>query len=324
MSIEVVQELAKNDFQAVNAKILTALQSDVVLINQIGRYIVSSGGKRLRPLIALLSARAAGYQGEDHITAAALIEFIHTATLLHDDVVDHSDMRRGRETANELWGNEAAVLVGDFIYTRSFQMMVSLDSMPIMKILSNATNIIAEGEVMQLMNIGDPDTTEENYMNVIYSKTAKLFEASGAVAAIIAREAGGNDYEEALATYGMYLGTAFQLIDDILDYTASAEEMGKNTGDDLAEGKPTLPLIYAMRAGSEEDAALIKDALTNADISKLEPILKVVEKTKSLDYTHGVAVEQAKMAIKALDPLPESDYKEALKTLANYAVERKF
>lgn len=324
MSIEVVQELAKNDFQAVNAKILTALQSDVVLINQIGRYIVSSGGKRLRPLIALLSARAAGYQGEDHITAAALIEFIHTATLLHDDVVDHSDMRRGRETANELWGNEAAVLVGDFIYTRSFQMMVSLDSMPIMKILSNATNIIAEGEVMQLMNIGDPDTTEENYMNVIYSKTAKLFEASGAVAAIIAREAGGNDYEEALATYGMYLGTAFQLIDDILDYTASAEEMGKNTGDDLAEGKPTLPLIYAMRAGSEEDAALIKDALTNADISKLEPILKVVEKTKSLDYTHSVAVEQAKMAIKALDPLPESDYKEALKTLANYAVERKF
>ena len=324
MSIEAVQALAKSDFDAVNRKILSALQSDVVLINQIGFYITSSGGKRLRPLIALLAARAAGYQGEDHITAAALIEFIHTATLLHDDVVDHSDMRRGRETANELWGNEAAVLVGDFIYTRSFQMMVSLDSMPIMKILSNATNIIAEGEVMQLMNTGDPDTTDENYMNVIYSKTAKLFEASGAVAAIIAREAGGNDYEEALATYGMYLGTAFQLIDDILDYTASAEEMGKNTGDDLAEGKPTLPLIYAMRAGSEEDAALIKDALTNADISKLEPILKVVEKTKSLDYTHSVAVEQAKMAIKALDPLPESDYKEALKTLANYAVERKF
>lgn len=184
MSIEAVQALAKDDFSAVNQKILTALYSEVVLINQVGQYIVSSGGKRLRPLITLLAARAAGYEGEGHITAATLIEFIHTATLLHDDVVDHSDMRRGRETANELWGNEAAVLVGDFIYTRSFQMMVSLQSMPIMNILSDATNIIAEGEVMQLMNIGDPDTTEENYMNVIYSKTAKLFEASGAVAGI--------------------------------------------------------------------------------------------------------------------------------------------
>lgn len=324
MSIEAVQTLAKDDFSAVNQKILTALHSDVVLINQVGQYIVSSGGKRLRPLITLLAARAAGYEGEGHITAAALIEFIHTATLLHDDVVDHSDMRRGRETANELWGNEAAVLVGDFIYTRSFQMMVSLNSMPIMNILSDATNIIAEGEVMQLMNIGDPDTTEENYMNVIYSKTAKLFEASGAVAGILTKEAGGNDYEEALATYGMYLGTAFQLVDDILDYSASSEEMGKNTGDDLAEGKPTLPLIYAMRAGTKEDAALIKDALVNADISKLDSILEVVERTKSLDYTHSVAVKQAELAIEALAELPESAYKEALKTLANYAVIRKF
>lgn len=324
MSIEAVQALAKRDFTAVNQKILTALHSDVVLINQVGQYIVSSGGKRLRPLITLLAARAAGYEGEGHITAAALIEFIHTATLLHDDVVDHSDMRRGRETANELWGNEAAVLVGDFIYTRSFQMMVSLDSMPIMRILSDATNVIAEGEVMQLMNIGDPDTTEENYMNVIYSKTARLFEAAGAVAGILTREAGGEDFEKALATYGMYLGTAFQLIDDILDYTATAAEMGKNTGDDLAEGKPTLPLIYAMQAGTAEDAALIQDALVNADISKLDAILEVIAKTKSLDYTHSVAVEQAKLAIEALAPLPDSPYKEALKTLANYAVERKF
>lgn len=323
MSIEAVQTLAKDDFAAVNQKILSALHSDVVLINQVGQYIVSSGGKRIRPLITLLAARAAGYQGEGHITAAALIEFIHTATLLHDDVVDHSDMRRGRETANELWGNEAAVLVGDFIYTRSFQMMVSLNSMDIMNILSDATNIIAEGEVMQLMNIGDPDTTEENYMNVIYSKTAKLFEASGATAGILTREAGGEDFAEALATYGMYLGTAFQLVDDILDYSASSEEMGKNTGDDLAEGKPTLPLIYAMRAGTAEEAELIKDALVNADISKLASILAVVERTKSLDYTHNVAVKQAKLAIEALNPLPESPYKEALKTLANYAVIRK-
>lgn len=324
MSIEAVQQLIQEDFKQVNETILEALKSDVVLINEIGKYIVYSGGKRMRPMIALLCARAAGYKGNDHITAAALIEFIHTATLLHDDVVDHSDMRRGRDTANAIWGNEAAVLVGDFIYTRSFQMMVSLNSMPIMQILSNATNIIAEGEVMQLLNIGDPDTTEENYMNVIYSKTAKLFEASGSVAAIIAREAGEQDYEKALADYGMYLGTAFQLIDDILDYTASAEEMGKNTGDDLAEGKPTLPLIYAMRAGSNEDAALIKEALTNADISKLDAILAIIEKTKSIDYTHLVAVEQAKKAIEALAPLPDSPYKEALVTLAQYAVERTF
>lgn len=324
MSIEAVQALAKNDFDAVNQKILTSLHSEVVLINQVGQYIVSSGGKRLRPLITLLAARAAGYEGDKHITAATLVEFIHTATLLHDDVVDHSDMRRGRETANELWGNEAAVLVGDFIYTRSFQMMVSLDSMPIMNILSDATNVIAEGEVMQLMNIGDPDTTEENYMNVIYSKTARLFEAAGAVAGIIAKEAGNSDYENALATYGMYLGTAFQLVDDILDYTATAAEMGKNTGDDLAEGKPTLPLIYAMRAGTEDEAELIKDALTNADISKLDSIMKVIEQTKSLDYTHSVAVKQAELAIDALAILPDSPYKEALKTLANYAVARKF
>lgn len=324
MSIEAVQALAKNDFDAVNQKILTALHSEVVLINQVGQYIVSSGGKRLRPLITLLAARAAGYEGDKHITAATLVEFIHTATLLHDDVVDHSDMRRGRETANELWGNEAAVLVGDFIYTRSFQMMVSLNSMPIMNILSDATNVIAEGEVMQLMNIGDPDTTEENYMNVIYSKTARLFEAAGAVAGIIAKEAGNTDYEKALATYGMYLGTAFQLVDDILDYTATAAEMGKNTGDDLAEGKPTLPLIYAMRAGTQDEAELIKDALTNADISKLDSIMKVIEQTKSLDYTHSVAVKQATLAIDALSILPDSPYKEALKTLANYAVARKF
>lgn len=324
MSIEAVQALAKNDFSAVNQKILTALHSEVVLINQVGQYIVSSGGKRLRPLITLLAARAAGYEGDKHITAAALIEFIHTATLLHDDVVDHSDMRRGRETANELWGNEAAVLVGDFIYTRSFQMMVSLNSMPIMDVLSDATNVIAEGEVMQLMNIGDPDTTEENYMNVIYSKTARLFEAAGGVASIISREEGGKDYYKALSTYGMYLGTAFQLIDDILDYTATAAEMGKNTGDDLAEGKPTLPLIYAMRAGSSEEAALIQDALVNADISKLDSIMQVIERTKSLDYTHSVAVKQAELAIEALAELPESPYKDALKTLANYAVIRKF
>lgn len=324
MSIETVQKLIEDDFTAVNQKILQALKSEVVLINEVGKYIVYSGGKRIRPIIALLCAKAAGYKEDKHITVAALIEFIHTATLLHDDVVDHSDMRRGKETANEIWGNEAAVLVGDFIYTRSFQMMASLDSLPVIDVLADATNIIAEGEVMQLMNIGDPDTTEETYMNVIYSKTAKLFEAAGGVAGIIARENGLPDYEKALSLYGMYLGTAFQLIDDILDYTAQGEVLGKNRGDDLAEGKPTLPVIHAMREAESSDSQLIHQALIEGDREKLEVIVTILEKTQSLEYTYKMAKKQAELAIQAIDDLPESPYKSALKTLAHYSVERSF
>lgn len=321
-----VQELIKEDFNKVNEAIMSALSSDVALINELGAYIIMSGGKRLRPMITVLCAKAANYTGDNHIKAAALIEFIHTATLLHDDVVDHSDLRRGRETANAIWGNEASVLVGDFLYTRAFEMMVSLNSMPIMKTLAEATNRIAEGEVLQLLNIKEPDITEENYFNVIYSKTAKLFEAAAEVAGIMAHENNNQPASNinALKDYGRYLGTAFQLLDDILDYTTSSDVMGKNTGDDLAEGKPTLPLIYAIKKGTEAQQKVIRDALLNADISKIDEILAIIADTKSLEYTYEKACEQVELAVKAIANIAESPYKEALIRLAHYAIERKF
>ena len=244
MDFKAIQTLTANDMAKVNETIQAQLNSDVSLINQLGFYIVSGGGKRLRPLLALLSARALGYQGEAHITSAAFIEFIHTATLLHDDVVDESDMRRGKATANAAFGNAASVLVGDFIYTRSFQMMTTLGSLKILELMSEAVNVIAEGEVQQLMNCNNPDTTEESYMQVIYSKTARLFEAATQIGAILSESS--PEIETAMQNYGKYLGTAFQLIDDVMDYTADGKEMGKNVGDDLAEGKPTLPLLYAV------------------------------------------------------------------------------
>ncbi len=326
MSIKNIQTLIKDDFNLVNESIMSALSSDVALINELGAYIILSGGKRLRPMITVLCARAAQYTGDKHISAAALIEFIHTATLLHDDVVDHSDMRRGKETANAIWGNEASVLVGDFLYTRAFQMMVDLDSMRVMRILAQATNRIAEGEVLQLLNIKEPNITEENYFNVIYSKTAKLFEAAAEVAGVMAYETSGQPESqiEAFREYGKYVGTAFQLIDDILDYTSTAAEMGKNTGDDLAEGKPTLPLIRAIQKGTPEEAELVRDALLNADVSKLDEILKIIERTDSLKYTYEKACEQVEMAVQAIAPIADSPYKEALIGLANYAIERKF
>ena len=245
MTLDEIKLLSQDDMTAVNQHIFSQLSSDVALINQLGIYIVNSGGKRLRPLLAVLAARALGYQGQQHITLATIIEFIHTATLLHDDVVDESMLRRGKETANAVFGNQASVLVGDFLYTRSFQLMVSLGQMRVMQILADATNIIAEGEVLQLMNVNDPDTTEESYMQVIYCKTAKLFEAATQLAAVLS----GKDEAivEAMKAYGMHLGTAFQLIDDVLDYQANVDELGKNIGDDLAEGKPTLPLIHALK-----------------------------------------------------------------------------
>jgi octaprenyl-diphosphate synthase len=287
VDIQSIQSLIKDDMAAVNAMIQDRLQSEVVLINQVGHYIVNSGGKRLRPIIAILAARACGYSGNNHINLATIIEFIHTATLLHDDVVDNSDMRRGRETANNLWGNEASVLVGDFLYTRSFEMMVEMDSMRLMKILSHTTNVIAEGEVLQLLNCNDPDTTEARYLEVIHHKTAKLFEAAGQLGAVINNC--DDATEQAMANYAMHLGSAFQLVDDLLDYSDSSDTIGKNIGDDLAEGKPTLPLIYAMQHGDETQAAIIRAAIENGDRSQIDAVVDIIKDTGAINYTSQAA-----------------------------------
>ncbi|MCH2056791.1 MAG: octaprenyl diphosphate synthase [Thalassotalea sp.] len=321
MNISEIQSLAQSDMTQVNDLIYSQLQSDVALINQLGIYIVNAGGKRMRPMLSVLAAQAIGYQGKDHISIAAIVEFIHTATLLHDDVVDESAMRRGRETANALFGNSASVLVGDFLYTRSFQMMVKINQMRVMEILSDTTNVVAEGEVLQLMNVNDPDTTEESYMQVIYCKTARLFEAATQLAAVIANE--DPAIEQALADYGKHLGTAFQLVDDILDYTADAKEMGKNVGDDLAEGKPTLPLLYAMHNGNEQQRQLIRDAIEHCNgMEHLDDILAAMADTGSLVYTQHKAEQEADKAIAALSPLAESPYKKALVALAHIAANR--
>ncbi len=321
MDFKAIQALTANDMAKVNETIHAQLNSDVSLINQLGFYIVSGGGKRIRPLLAVLSARALGYQGEAHTTAAAFIEFIHTATLLHDDVVDESDMRRGKATANAAFGNAASVLVGDFIYTRSFQMMTELGSMKILKLMSDSVNVIAEGEVLQLMNCNDPDTTEESYMEVIYSKTARLFEAATQIGAII--NDAPSEVETALQNYGKYLGTAFQLIDDVMDYTSDGDEMGKNVGDDLAEGKPTLPLLYAMQHGTALQTTMIREAIEKANgMERLNDILAAMEETGSLEYTRQKAYQEADKAIAELDVLPESEYKQALVTLAHMSVHR--
>jgi octaprenyl-diphosphate synthase len=321
MDIKNIQALTQNDMTAVNDLIYSQINSDVALINQLGVYIVNAGGKRMRPMLTVLAARAFDYKGDEHIAIAAIIEFIHTATLLHDDVVDESNMRRGRETANALFGNSASVLVGDFLYTRSFQMMTKLGNMKIMDILSDATNIVAEGEVLQLMNCNDPDTTEESYFDVIYCKTAKLFEAATRLAAVIA----GQDkvIEKAMQEYGKYLGTAFQLVDDIMDYTADAKAMGKNIGDDLAEGKPTLPLLYAMQHGNEQQTKLIRDAIEHCNgMDHLDEILAAMKETGALVYTQNKAEQEADKAINALNVLPESEHKQALISLAHIAANR--
>ncbi|MGD8234136.1 octaprenyl diphosphate synthase [Vibrio sp. TRT 1302] len=321
MDFKAIQALTADDMAKVNETIHAQLNSDVSLINQLGFYIVSGGGKRIRPLLAVLSARALGYQGEAHTTSAAFIEFIHTATLLHDDVVDESDMRRGKATANAAFGNAASVLVGDFIYTRSFQMMTELGSLKILKLMSDAVNVIAEGEVLQLMNCNDPDTTEESYMQVIYSKTARLFEAATQIGAIL--NDAPAEVELALQNYGKYLGTAFQLIDDVMDYTSDGEEMGKNVGDDLAEGKPTLPLLYAMQHGTAQQTAMIREAIEKANgMERLNDILAAMEETGSLEYTRQKAYQEADKAIAQLDVLEESVYKQALITLAHMSVHR--
>jgi len=320
-TFEDVVALTRDDMQAVDRLISTSLESDVALVSQVSQYIVTSGGKRLRPLLVLLAARALGYEGEQHVRSAAIIEFIHTATLLHDDVVDSSARRRGRDTANTVFGNQASVLVGDFLYSRAFQMMVDIDSMRVMQILADATNTIAAGEVMQLMSVHDPDTTEESYRQVIYRKTARLFEAGAQIAAVLADRDPGD--EAAMITYGQNLGAAFQLVDDALDYKASADELGKNIGDDLAEGKATLPLIYAMQQGSAEDKELIRKAIVEGGLDQLDRITAIIEATGALDYTAQRAQESADTAIAALSNVPESDYKQALIGIAEFAVRRR-
>jgi len=322
MDIDQIRDLSNDDMQAVNQLIQQQVDSEVALINQLGFYIVNSGGKRLRPLLTVLSARAMGIDNNDHHTLAAIVEFIHTATLLHDDVVDESTMRRGRETANAIFGNQASVLVGDFLYTRSFQMMVSLKRMRVMEILSEATNQIAEGEVLQLMNCNDASTTEARYFDVIYGKTARLFEAATQLAAVLTDQ--NEQIEHAMQEYGKHLGTAFQLADDILDYMADSEEMGKNAGDDLAEGKPTLPLLYAMwHAKNEDDKALIQEAIEQSNgLPHLSRIQGIMEETGALDYTRECAQKEVQMAIDSLNAIEDTDYKEALIALAHISIER--
>jgi len=317
-----IQELISEDFQLVNSLIQNSLSSDVVLIDQLSHYIINSGGKRLRPLLVLLSAKTAGYTGKNHVNIAAIIEFIHTATLLHDDVVDASELRRGQETANAIWGNEASVLVGDFLYSRAFQMMVDVGNMQIMKVLSDATNTIAEGEVMQLLYCHDPDTTEEQYRKVIYCKTAKLFEAGCQLGAILSGV--DEETEKLYINFGIHLGSAFQLVDDSLDYSGTADQIGKNIGDDLAEGKPTLPLIYAMQNGNEKQVTCIRTAIEEGGLENIDKVLAAIKDTGALEYTNKVAQEECQLAMNCLNQMPESEYRNALQIITQFSVERKF
>jgi octaprenyl-diphosphate synthase len=317
-----VRELAAAHMQRVDALIRTRLASDVVLINQIADHIIAGGGKRLRPMLHVLAAGAAGYAGEQHIKLAAVIEFIHTSTLLHDDVVDESDLRRGRKTANALWGNAASVLVGDFLYSRSFQLMVELDDMRVMRILADTTNTIAEGEVLQLLNIGNADVDEAAYLAVIERKTAVLFAAATELGGLL-----GALPPEQVATlrrYGMELGYAFQIADDLLDYVSDADTLGKNIGDDLAEGKPTLPVIYALQKASPAQAQSLRHAIEHGGLESLEEIITAIRRSGALERTHERAVAHASAAREALATLPASPYRDALAALADYSVQRTF
>ncbi len=320
LALPAIQELTANDMAAVNVLIRRRLASDVVLVNLIGEHIIAAGGKRLRPMLVLLAARALGYRGGDHHQLAAIIEFIHTATLLHDDVVDESDLRRGRKTANALWGNAPSVLVGDFLYSRSFQLMVELNSAEIMRVLANTTNAIAEGEVLQLLHVRNPDTDEAAYLQVIERKTAVLFAAATRLGALLA----GADAktQQALHDYGLQLGFAFQIADDVLDYTADADSLGKNLGDDLAEGKATLPLIHALAHTDEATRTQMQAAVRSGDIDAMPMILQAIRATGGLDYSAAKAREHARRAEAALRGLPDSPWLAALHGLARYAIER--
>lgn len=320
IDFDYIKNLTAAETKAVDQLILNELSSDVVLINQIGHYIIGNGGKRLRPLLLLLAAKALGEANQNHLILAAVIEFIHTATLLHDDVVDESALRRGQESANAVWGNAASVLVGDYLYSSAFEMMVRTNNMQVMEILSKTTTAIAEGEVLQLLNCNNPETTEEKYLEVIARKTAILFSAATRLAAVIS----GSDAktQEALAVYGQQLGVAFQLIDDALDYKASTEELGKNLGDDLAEGKPTLPLIYAIQHGTPAQAEIVINAIRQGSRDSFNEVYEVVKATNAIEYTEKCANEAAAKAIASLNCLPDSDYKLALEQLARFSVQR--
>ena len=320
VTLETLYSLIEPDMAAVDAVIRRQLHSDVVLIRQVAEYIIQSGGKRMRPALLLLAAGAVGFTGKEKHELAAVVEFIHTATLLHDDVVDESDLRRGRETANAAFGNAASVLVGDFLYTRAFQMMVAVDDMRVMQILANATNIIAEGEVLQLMNCHDADVDESRYLQVIRYKTAKLFEAASQLGALLGKVDSAT--EQALAAYGMHLGTAFQLIDDVLDYSGQEVSTGKHLGDDLAEGKPTLPLIYVMQHGTAEEAACVRQAIENGGREDFPAVLAAIQRSGALQHARACAENEANLAREAISALGDSIYKKALIELSVLAVER--
>ncbi len=322
LDLDPIQRPVAADLKAVDRLIEARLQSEVALVNQVAQHIIYSGGKRLRPLVVLLSARAFGYTGTQHVELATIVEFIHTATLLHDDVVDASMLRRGQETANSVFGNEASVLVGDFLYSRSFQMMVDIASMRIMEIMADTTNVIAEGEVLQLLNCHDPETSEARYLKVIRSKTAKLFEAAAQVGAVLSGAA--TKHEHAVAAYGLHLGTAYQLVDDVLDYRGASETIGKNVGDDLAEGKPTLPLIQAMRIGTAEEKAIIQEAIENGGRDAIDRVVDAVESTGAIAYTARAAAAEADQALEALSEIPPSHYRDALESLAEFCISRTY
>jgi octaprenyl-diphosphate synthase len=322
IDFESIKRLTADEAKSVDSLIINQLSSDVLLINQMGHYIVNNGGKRLRPMLLLLAAKALGQINHNHLVLAAVIEFIHTATLLHDDVVDESDLRRGQQSANAVWGNAASVLVGDYLYSSAFEMMVRTNIMRVMEILSKTTTAIAEGEVLQLLNCNNPETTEEKYLEVISRKTAILFSAATRLAAVVSNT--NSEVEENLAQYGQHLGIAFQLIDDALDYKATKEELGKNLGDDLAEGKPTLPLIYAIKNSNQADANVIIDAIKNGNREAFNEVYAIVKSSKAIEYTEHRANEEAQKAMAALAVLPDNEYKQALLALASFSVQRSY
>jgi octaprenyl-diphosphate synthase len=321
MPLDSIRLLVQSDLDATDKFIYTELESHIPLINDLIQYILACGGKRIRPLLVLLSARAFGHQNDEHINLAAAIELIHTATLLHDDVVDNSTLRRGHETAHTIWGNEASVLVGDFLYSRAFQLIVRLQNLRVMNIFADATNLIAEGEVLQLVNCKNPDTTEESYYDVIQRKTGKLFEVSSQLGPALASTCTDTEFD-AMQKYGMHLGIAYQLIDDALDYSAPAEQMGKNMGTDLAEGKPTLPLIHALRLGTPAEIAVIRKAIETGSCEQLDSILQIIESTGAIEYTANAAKKHARHAHEVLAHVPASPYRSGLQNLAEFVVER--
>ena len=322
MSLESIRALVQSDLIATDTFICTELRSDIPLINQLVEYILSAGGKRIRPLVVLLTAKALGHSDQKHIDLAAAIELVHTATLLHDDVVDSSTLRRGNKTANNIWGNESSVLVGDFLYSRAFQLIVKLQHLDILTIFANATNLIAEGEILQLINCHDPDTTEQSYYDVIQRKTAKLFEVASQIGTALCDHTAPQ--MKAMQSYGLNLGIAYQLIDDVLDYSSSAEEMGKNMGNDLSEGKPTLPLIYALQKGTPAESALLRQAIETGSTDHLDSILTIIESTGAIEYTASAAKRYAELATESLTHLPESPYQHAMHELAQFVVARKY